>query len=500
MISAVSTTERPPIVAILGHVDHGKSTLLDYIRKTNTTAREAGGITQHVAAYEVAHTLQGGAVKRITFIDTPGHEAFGAIRSRSARMADIAILIVSAEDGVKAQTLEALSVIRDSEVPYVVAINKVDSPKAHIEKTISDLAEHGVYLEGRGGRVPYASVSAKTGQGVPELLELVLLVAELEELTADEAIPAEGFVVEAHRDARKGITATLIITNGTLRIGSCIAAGNAYTPVRSIEDTGGVKRESASCATPVALSGWSAIPRVGERFKTFEKKKDAEHYCAGEHSAQPPQDVVVEEDRRLIVPLILKADVAGSLDAMRHEIAQQAATHGDLMLKVIRADAGNISEDDVKAAGGDGTAIIVGFNVSAEEAARELAERRHVTIVTFDIIYKLSEWLDFELSRRTPKSTKKIVRGTALILKTFGKTKHKQVVGGRVLSGELQKSDKLVITRREEAIGEGRVAELQQQKTTVGTVTEGVEFGMLLSADVELVPHDNVEATFLREE
>ncbi|KKW06343.1 MAG: Translation initiation factor IF-2 [Candidatus Kaiserbacteria bacterium GW2011_GWC2_49_12] len=224
-------TERPPIVAVLGHVDHGKSTLLDFIRKTNTVEKEAGGITQHVAAYEVTHKG-----KRLTFIDTPGHAAFGAIRARGATIADIAILVVAADDGVKAQTLEALASIKSVDIPFVVALNKIDKPNANIERTQSSLMEHGVFLEKLGGDVPWTAISAKTGAGVDELLDLILLVAELRELKGDPIPPASGYVVEAHRDTRRGIAATLIITNGVLKQGMAVRAGSAISPVRIMED------------------------------------------------------------------------------------------------------------------------------------------------------------------------------------------------------------------------------------------------------------------------
>ena len=222
-------TERPPIVVVLGHVDHGKSTLLDYIRKSDTVSGEAGGITQRVAAYEVSHKDEHGAQKKITFLDTPGHEAFQAMRTRSTHAADIAILVVSAEDGVREQTKEALNTILEQKVPFVIAINKIDKSSANIEKTISSLAEHEVYLEGRGGDTPYATISAKTGEGIDTLLELVLLVAELEELTGDSNALAEGFIIESHRDPKKGVSATLLITNGVISRGMYLATENSTT-------------------------------------------------------------------------------------------------------------------------------------------------------------------------------------------------------------------------------------------------------------------------------
>jgi len=272
-----SRIERPPVVAVLGHIDHGKSTLLDYIRKENTVAEEAGGITQHLSAYEVIHVHEG-TQKKLTFLDTPGHEAFEAQRSRGARVADIAILVVSAEDGVKTQTLEAQKAIAETGIPYVVAINKIDSPKANVEKTIAGLVEHSIFLEGRGGSVPYAAVSAKTGDGVDNLLELIFLVAEMSELTADPQVNASGVVIEAARDPQRGIASTLIIRDGTLRKGMHVAAGEALAPVRIMENGGGERIETATISAPVRITGWTTLPSVGSPFASFTTKKEAEKF------------------------------------------------------------------------------------------------------------------------------------------------------------------------------------------------------------------------------
>src|SRR3989338_8844656 len=273
--------ERPPIVVVIGHVDHGKSTLLDFIRKSNIVAGEAGGITQHVAAYEVEREFKNpstslGVKKRITFIDTPGHAAFAAIRERGARAADIAILVVAADDGVKAQTLEALASIKEANIPFIVAINKIDKPNANIERTQGTLMEQGVYLDKLGGDVPWASISAKTGAGVDELLDLILIVAELEGYTADASKPAEGYVIEAHRDQKRGIAATLIITEGTLGVGMSVMVGRALAPVRIMLNSAGKNIREASFSSPVQLIGFDELPDVGEHFRAYKSKRDSE--------------------------------------------------------------------------------------------------------------------------------------------------------------------------------------------------------------------------------
>ena len=273
-----NSIERPPVVVVMGHVDHGKSTLLDFIRKSNIVAGEAGGITQHVAAYEVVRpSTSTGQSKKITFIDTPGHAAFSAIRARGANVADIAILVVAADDGVKAQTLEALAQIREAKIPFIVAINKIDKPNANIERTQASLLEQNVFLEKFGGDVPWVAISAKAGTGIEELLDVILLVAEMNELKSDPSVPATGYVIEAHRDQKRGIAATLIITDGTLSSGMAVLAGRAIAPVRIMEDHSGKSLKSATSSTPITLVGFDELPGVGETFHAYKNKHDAEH-------------------------------------------------------------------------------------------------------------------------------------------------------------------------------------------------------------------------------
>ncbi|MEK9178003.1 MAG: GTP-binding protein, partial [Patescibacteria group bacterium] len=268
--------KRAPIVIVMGHVDHGKSTLLDYIRKTHIVAGEAGGITQHVGAYQAEHISSDGVKHAITFLDTPGHEAFCSIREIGAKAADIAILVVSAEDGVKPQTIEAWKTIQAEKIPYVVAINKIDKPNADIERAKQSLGENEIYVEGWGGDIPCVAISSLNGTGVPELLDMVILVSELADLTYDPAKPAEGIVVESERDSRRGISATLLIKDGTLKPGTFIVAGNAFTPVRYIDNFKGEKIDAAIASMPVCVIGWNEIPTCGIVFSTVNSKKEAE--------------------------------------------------------------------------------------------------------------------------------------------------------------------------------------------------------------------------------
>lgn len=497
-MTSTRTTERPPVVVVLGHVDHGKSSLLDFIRKTNIVAGEVGGITQHTAAYEVVHTTKAGIEKRITFIDTPGHSAFQAQRERGASLADIAILVVSAEDGVKAQTKEALRAIIASNIPYIVAINKIDLPNANIEATLNSLAENEIYVEGRGGSISYAPISAKRGDGVSELLDLVVLMAELQELSGDASLPAEGIIVEAHRDPKRGVSATIIIKDGSLAKGAYLATSGAWTPVRAIIDATGAPVENASFSSPITVLGWSALPHAGASMHTYTSKKDAENAAAATEHTTPSHgrpnesDPSAQADDIAVIPLILKADVAGSLDALSHEVGKLSDDR--VSFKIILSDVGAVSENDIKRAGGDDRTVIVGFNTKIENGVRELAERAGITIETDAIIYKLTEKLEELRAIRRPKRMVEEHHGTAKVLKLFATAHTKQVIGARVEEGTLNVGDAVNIVRRGEAIGKGKVLEVQQNKQKTQSVSDGVEFGTKIDSAIEIAVGDQIVA------
>mgnify|MGYP001205554820 CR=1 FL=1 len=487
----MSTTKRPPIIAVMGHVDHGKSTLLDYIRKSNVVDSESGGITQHVSAYEVEHTSSEGSKEKITFLDTPGHEAFSAIRTRSASVADIAILVVAADDGVKPQTLEALGSIKKSGIPFIVAINKIDKPGTDIEHTKANLAEHDIFVEGYGGDIPFTPISAIEGTGVSDLLDTILLVAEMEELTGDSELPAEGFVIESKLDAQKGVTATLLIKNGTLKKGQFVISGNSYCPVRFIENFQGIQIETGSLSEPVLITGWSSLPSAGESFRITSTKQEAEEQAIKAEQTIRPETKPEDKDKK-IVPLVLKSDTFGTLDAVIQEI--QKISLERIAPKIIAAGIGPITEKDVQLAGTKENSLVIGFNTKEETRAKHLAERDAIHIETFSIIYKLTEWLEEELTRQTPLIETDEVLGSAKILKTFSKTKDKQVLGGRLLEGTLRKGAQVKILRRDNEIGRGDIKELQQQKSNVTEVSGDIEFGMMIESKIEIVQGDTIQS------
>jgi translation initiation factor IF-2 len=486
---------RPPVVAVLGHIDHGKSTLLDYIRKTNIVAEEAGGITQRLSAYEVVHKGEDGKERKITFLDTPGHEAFSKMRERGASAADIAILVVSAEDSVKAQTVEALETIKRSGIPFIVAINKIDKPGANPEKTKMDLLEKEVYLEGYGGNVPYVEISAKAGTRVNELLDLILLSADLANLEGNLEEKASGVVIESHLDKKRGISATLVIKNGTIKKGMFVVAGNAMTGTRILENFMGKPADLASFSSPIQIIGWNKIPPIGEKFSCFESKKEAEKAAQENQAirASAIQTASAETEKKAI-PIILKADASGSIEALEKEISK--ITSDTAFFKIISKGVGSINENDVKTAGTDKNSIILGFNVSIDTGAREVNLKMGITIEVFDIIYKMIEWLGSEMEKRRPKQEVEEVIGKAKIMKTFSQTKDKQVIGGKVLEGKLLAKSNFRIWRRENEVGLGRIVTLEKNRVKSDEVESPSEFGTMVESKIDIAPGDVLE-TFI---
>jgi translation initiation factor IF-2 len=491
--------ERPPVVAIMGHVDHGKSSLLDYIRSSNIVAGEAGGITQHIAAYEVSHKNSSGDSKKITFIDTPGHAAFSHMRNRGARIADIAILIVSAEEGVKTQTIEAIKTILNEKVPYIVAITKIDKANANIDKVKTDLLAEGVYVEGYGGDIPCVPVSSKTGAGVDDLLETILLLAEFQDFKGNPTAQATGFVVETNMDQKRGISATLIIKNGTLSKGGFIVVDDTYTGTRLIENFQGESIETATFSSPIRITGFTSIPRIGSAFKTVLTKKEAEEESLEARTLlrelEAKQIVNVTEGTK-VIPIIIKSDVSGSTEAIEGEIEKLSTD--DVFFKIIKRGVGSINESDVQLALSDKNTIIIGFNVDIEKSVPDMNDVEQITIKTFNIIYKMSEWLEIEREARRTRKEVDTVIGQAKILKVFSTTKSGCVAGGNVIMGAVSKREQFKLMRGGIEITKGTIDELQMAKSPVSVVEAGNEFGMQLSCKEEIMPGDIIE-TFKKE-
>ncbi|HVW71679.1 MAG TPA: GTP-binding protein, partial [Candidatus Paceibacterota bacterium] len=418
---------------------------------------------------------------------------FRALRSRGAAAADVAILVVAADEGVKPQTLEALAAIQDAKIPFVIALTKIDKNGADPERAKTSLLENGVYLEGLGGEIPYAPVSSKTGAGVPELLDLVLLTADLAELSADPALPASGFVLESTQDPKRGLLATLIVKNGTLATGSFVVTGSAYAPIRFIENFAGKRVEEAGPSSPARVSGFTELPAAGMPFTAVKTRKEAEALVAeAAKAAATTASLEATEDGIAVLPLVVKADVTGSIEAIKHELAK--VTHENAVIRIVSTGVGAVGEADVKTAQAVG-GIVIAFTVSTDSAARDLADRSNVPIESFSIIYDLKQRVADLLTERAPKVAKEEVLGEVKVLKVFSATSTKKVLGARHVSGTVSVGDQVRIKPREgEGEGRGKIVNLQQARVDVDSIKVEGEFGMQIETKFEMGGGDTVTA------
>ncbi len=472
---------RPPVVVVLGHVDHGKSSLLEAIKEDfRITSRESGGITQHVGAYEVEYQN-----KKITFIDTPGHEAFSAMRSRGANIADIAILVVAADEGVKEQTKEAILHAKKSGALIIVAINKMDKPGADPEKVKRELAKEDILAESMGGKVPMVNVSAKEKKGINDLLELILLVAEMEDLKNDMAAPAEGVVIEAYLDAKRGLTTTLLVRSGILREHNIIGTPSTTGKVRIMENFMGELIKEALPSQPAIVTGWQGMVKVGENFKIFSDAETATKYAEKKERKRKVVEVI-EPDKK-IVNIILKADVQGSLEAI--EAMLKEFSKEEIDLRILEKEVGDINENDVQLAK-SAKAFIVGFRVKAGMHVAQLAEQNGVSIKTFEIIYELAQGVRHLMERQLGSTTARRDLGRLKVLLVFMTEKNRQIVGGRIIEGEIKKSGLIEIWRDQELIGRGRMINLQKNKKDIDLAKRGEEVGILYEGDGPIIEGD----------
>lgn len=484
----IAVERRHPIVVILGHIDHGKTTLLNRIRQENIAEKESGGITQHIGAYQIE-----GAGKekegKITFLDTPGHEAFRKMRSRGARVADIALLVVSADEGVKPQTEEALAAIREAEIPFIVVLSKIDRETADPERVKKELAEREVYLEEWGGKTPLVMVSAKTGQGIEELLEVILLVAGLENLAANLANLASGVVIESYLDPKRGNGATLLLREGTLKKGDFVLAGSASVKVRILEDSRGKALAEASASSPVKVIGFDRVPVVGSVFKTFASREEQEReHSSGEEVRESSLSPTAEGVR---IAVIMKADTMGSLEALEFELRKFESEN--IHFTLLRREVGPVREDDLKLAASTQAPLVVGFRVGVEKGVTELARRLDLTLKTFELIYEFGDWIREETEKRLPEEKIRKVLGRAEVLKIFKREGPRQIVGGVVKEGGIFENKKFSLLRRDFPLAEGKILELEQGKIKVREVLKGTLYGALVDCEIEIAPHDAFE-------
>ncbi len=481
---------RPPVVVVLGHVDHGKSSLLEAIRDFKITSKESGGITQHIGAYEIEEKG-----KKITFIDTPGHEAFSAMRARGAEVADIALLVVDAAQSVQPQTKEAVMAIKRAEIPMIVVLNKIDLPNANPEKIKGELSKIDVLVESFGGTIPSVEVSAKEKTGIDELLEVILLVADLQDLRSETDVPAEGLIIESYMDGSKGPVATAIVRKGILRNKDIISTDLSMAKIKHLEDFQGLPIKEALPAQPVIILGFEKVPAVGEKFKSYKTAEEAAAKVKIEVAKREIGSTVLESDpNKKTLNIILKGDVFGSLEAV--EAMLKNLPQDKVILRILKSEVGDISESDAKLAEMSKAAII-GFRVKISPTVMQFMRNdtdKRIRIKTFDIIYELIQDVRAGLEKTLEAE---IVRKDVGKLKTilvFWGEKSRQIVGGKITEGELKKGLKLEVFRDDKKIGAGRIINLQRNKKDIDKLSKGDEAGILFEGNVKIEKGDILQA------
>ena len=496
---------RPPVVCVMGHVDHGKTSLLDAIRQTNVTSREAGGITQHIGAYTV--DVRG---QQITFLDTPGHEAFTAMRMRGAQSTDIAILVVAADDGVMPQTVEAINHAKAAGVEIIVAINKIDKPSANVDRVKQELAEYELIPEDWGGNTVFVPVSAHTREGIPELLEMILLTAEVKELKANPNRRARGLVIEAELDKGKGPVATILVQKGTLRVGDNVTAGPCYGKVRAMMDDKGRRVKEAGPSMPVEILGLNDVPGAGDVLMATENEKEARSYA--ETFISESKNKLLEDTKAKLslddlfsqikagnvkeLPIIVKADVQGSVEAVKQSLVK--LSNEEVVVKVIHGGVGAINESDVSLASAS-NAIIIGFNVRPDATAKSIADREKVDLRLYRVIYQAIEDVEAAMKGMLDPVFEEQVIGHAVVRQTFKASGVGTIAGAYVMDGKFQRGCSCRITRDGEQIFEGALASLKRFKDDVKEVATGYECGLVFEKFNDIKEDDMVEAYMMVE-
>lgn len=496
--------ERPPVVTVMGHVDHGKTTLLDSIRHTKVTAQEAGGITQHIGAYQVEYNQ-----KKITFLDTPGHEAFTTMRARGAQVTDIAIIVVAADDGVMPQTKEAINHAKAAQVPIIVAINKMDKPEANPDRVKQELAELNIVPEEWGGDTIFVPISALKGEGLDELMEMILLVAEMEELKANPNRLAYGTVIEAKLDKGKGPVATVLVQKGTLRVGDPIVVGTTYGRIRAMTNDQGRRIKEAPPSTPVEITGLQDVPQAGDQFKVFDDEKKARAISEARAEKQKQQEQQsasrlnldelfkqIQEGDVKEINVILKADVQGSAEALKAALEKMDV--GGVRVKIIHSGVGAITESDIALAQAS-NAIVIGFNVRPQPQAKQLAEEEKVDIRLHRIIYDVIEEMEKALKGMLDPEYKEKVIGTVEVRQIFKVSKVGTIAGSYVLEGKVTRDSFVRLIRDGVVIHEGKINALKRFKDDVREVAQGYECGITIENFNDIKEGDLIEAYVMEE-
>lgn len=485
---------RAPVVTILGHVDHGKTTLLDTIRKENVVAKEAGGITQHISAYQVKKKG-----KLVTFIDTPGHEAFSAMRERGASITDVAILVVAADDGVRPQTKEVINYLKEKNIPTIVAINKIDKPEANSQRVKQELSELDIVIEEWGGDVVANEISAKNNMGIDELLDSILLVSEVLELKANNKSDGLGVVLESNLDPKKGPVSTVLVKTGALKVGQDIITGSAFGRIKRMEDFAGKQIDSAGPSTPVVIMGLDKTPKVNDIIQVAGKKtiskarsKGGMNEVVGKSSIKSKKDLYqnIDEGQIKKLSIVVKADVQGSLEAIDQILS--TIESDEVAWEYVNVGVGNITESDVKLAADSG-ALVVGFNVTATTVAKRMAEKEDVSVKAFSVIYELVDEIKNNMADLLPPEVVRTDLGRLKVLAIFKTGKKDMIVGGKVIDGKAVKKAFVEIKRDKEIVGKGEISNLQQNKKPVEEVKSGNECGITFEGSFKIEEGDIME-------
>lgn len=478
LTNSKSMKKRPPIVTIFGHIDHGKTTLLDTIQNTKITEEEAGGITQKVSAYEIEYKGE-----KITFIDTPGHAAFEKLREKGAKVADIAILIIAADEGVKPQTIESLELIKKHNLPFIVAINKIDKPNANPEKVKKELSDLGVIVEDWGGDVPSVNISALKGIGIDDLLEIILIMAEMLELKYDENKNGEGYILETIKDPKRGILAGCIVLDGKIKIGDYIITSSSYGKIKFIENPFGKPLKVAEPSSPILVGTFETLPIAGELFKIGDKNQIEsikEELQEIELSFRKP--IVIEPPEKTFeIFLIIKADLVGSLEGIE-KLLRKIAEEQKIGIKIIKRDLGIVTTEDLKLAK-DTNSIIISFNLKNPKAIYEEVKTLNLKLVDVKVIYELEEILNELVQIKKTESPEK---GKLEVLATFSKTSTKKTIGGKVILGKVSLNDRVLIIRDNSIVGKGKVISLESNKLPVKEVLEGNLCGLIINTKTDI--------------
>lgn len=520
-ISKTATSPRPPVVVVIGHVDHGKTTLLDYIKKTNLASKEAGGITQKIGAYEIEIANEKGEKTKATFLDTPGHEAFSGMRKHGIKVADIAILVVAADDGVQPQTKEAVEFAKEAKLPLIVALNKIDRPQADIIKTKNQLAEIGVLTEDWGGQTLCAEISAKNGQGIGDLLNSVLLIAEMSELTANPAEPATGIVLESKADPKKGILTTFLVKNGTLHLRDTVVSGISIGKIKRMENFLSQSISSAEPSTPAVVMGMETIPQPGDSFTVYKKASEAkqavsrtileiaelekaekeelalkEAELASSTATQTVEKTGNESKTAKTLNILLKADSQGTMNAI--DSILKNLEFKEIKLNITKKSIGNVNENDVKEASATNS-IVIGFNSTASNSISELAKQKKVKVVTNPIVYKLIEDIKDMAAGFLPPKIIRTNIGKLQVVALFKMKKnatdgYEIVFGAKVLDGKITNGANIEIFHNKISVGKGKVVELQFSKEVAKEVTKPNNAGIHYRGNAKIEMNDIIEA------